>query len=989
MSEIRSVSVHLDADVAGYIAKMRLAGAETDKAFGTSTSRSIDTTNSKLANTESTLSRVDTQARRVESSMSRVGTTTRRVGDNDFSRATSKVDGFIGKLGLIPALAVAGSAALVPLAAAATGVAAAFAAPIAFVGGGVTLFALLGGAAISETNKQYKAIDALELKLSGLTKGTKDYVAVQKQLQAAQKAISPQQREFHNSLETLQSDFAKFIRGPAGQDLLAPFTQGLQVADDILPHLTPVISAVSGSLTDLLGELDKYTQTPGFDRFVHQVSAQIGPDLKTFGHIIGDIGPGIGDLLLVLGKHLSPDLMREVRQLAAGFSDWASSRGAREDVKSFIRYFHEVGPQVADTIGAVARGLGHIVEALAPLGPPVLHVVEGIADAISGIPVPVLTALAGAAAGLVVLQKTGGLKALSFGAKLLGGSSTTGGGVAGSVLGGGVQKVFVVNMPGGGLGPGGPDVVGGGGKSLLGKAGILGLGAAAIGALDAGGTKVLMGEYGKTLGGAVAASLRGVLSLPDPALESAGVHVGTSILHGITSTVSGGLPGVFHKVFGGGDEATKSIKSVGTAVESLEAQAGRASRQIELIGPHAQNASGTAVRAIGSLQDKLNRVKGAKAEQSLELFGTTAQRSFSQAGAGADQLQGHINAIHGKKVDVTVNGGQSLSVLRQISADLNALHDKTIQLTTERTTGGRSFSNAAGGTVPGQRSPYGDKVLRFLAPGEEVISNRYGQADRHRGLLKRINAGRGGAGFGMADGGTVTTTGDPAHLHPFAQAIDGATGNLHDLNKELAAETRAVAKERQQRDALVAARQQLVSTVSTNFRSDLFGVSGAPSGVWAKGASDFEDPTKILHQDIRDAREYRDDIRRLRHRGLSRAALTQVTTLEAANQLEDDSRRELRNFSRLYGIRQRASQAAGATLGDIRYSKQIAESNQHLKHLRDAVHHTNQEIKETNHRLAELHKEQQKAAQKTGDAVGNQINKAASVAVRRRRGDKP
>lgn len=374
------------------------------------------------------------------------------------------------------------------------------------------------------------------------------------------------------------------------------------------------------------------------------------------------------------------------------------------------------------------------------------------------------------------------------------------------------------------------------------------------------------------------------------------------------------------------------------------------------------------------------------------------------AGLNADQVR-HMIDVMGltpKQIKTTIallGAQQANSQISGLRSQLEGLDGRVFRSTVVVTrygtsnltaTGGHVVNtNADGGTIPGQRRPYGDRVLHLLAPGEEVISNRYGQADRHRGLLKRINAGRGGAGFGMADGGTVTTTGDPAHLHPFAQAIDGATGNLHDLNKELAAETRAVAKERQQRDALVAARQQLVSTVSTNFRSDLFGVSGAPSGVWAKGASDFEDPTKILHQDIRDAREYQEDIRRLRHRGLSKAALTQVTTLEAANQLEDDSRRELRNFSRLYGIRQRASQAAGATLGDIRYSKQIAESNQHLRHLRDAVHHTNQEIKETNHRLAELHKEQQKAAQKTGDAVAAGVNKAASVAVRRRRGDKP
>ena len=39
---------------------------------------------------------------------------------------------------------------------------------------------------------------------------------------------------------------------------------------------------------------------------------------------------------------------------------------------------------------------------------------------------------------------------------------------------------------------------------------------------------------------------------------------------------------------------------------------------------------------------------------------------------------------------------------------------------------------ADGGTVGGARAPYGDKVLTYLAPGEEVITNRNGEADRFR-----------------------------------------------------------------------------------------------------------------------------------------------------------------------------------------------------------------------------------------------------------------
>lgn len=63
--------------------------------------------------------------------------------------------------------------------------------------------------------------------------------------------------------------------------------------------------------------------------------------------------------------------------------------------------------------------------------------------------------------------------------------------------------------------------------------------------------------------------------------------------------------------------------------------------------------------------------------------------------------------------------------------------------------GGRPRRAMFGNTVPKDGGPYADRYPYLLAPGEEVISNRYGQADRHRSLLKAINANK------LADGGTA------------------------------------------------------------------------------------------------------------------------------------------------------------------------------------------------------------------------------------------
>lgn len=66
-----------------------------------------------------------------------------------------------------------------------------------------------------------------------------------------------------------------------------------------------------------------------------------------------------------------------------------------------------------------------------------------------------------------------------------------------------------------------------------------------------------------------------------------------------------------------------------------------------------------------------------------------------------------------------------------------------------------SGAGADGGTVHGRRTPYGDKELYAVAPGEEIVSNRYGQADKNRAALKAANAGAKLAVVGFADGGQV------------------------------------------------------------------------------------------------------------------------------------------------------------------------------------------------------------------------------------------
>lgn len=217
--------------------------------------------------------------------------------------------------------------------------------------------------------------------------------------------------------------------------------------------------------------------------------------------------------------------------------------------------------------------------------------------------------------------------------------------------------------------------------------------------------------------------------------------------------------------------------------------------------------------------------------------------------------------------------------VRRLNAELAKVVSKRITVTANVIRNGLNsvlggWGSADGSTVPKDGGPYDDRYLYMLAPGEEVISNRHGQADRHRPLLKAINAGL------LADGGTAgipgLMLGGTAHignpnspyspLHGLDQAflsvrelatrlqrlgageIKALSGSfdklskfeLTKLGKAMDIATKAIERQaekarefadeqREQLKALKDARREFANAVKSNFRTDIFGGSDLAS----------------------------------------------------------------------------------------------------------------------------------------------------------------
>jgi hypothetical protein len=346
-------------------------------------------------------------------------------------------------------------------------------------------------------------------------------------------------------------------------------------------------------------------------------------------------------------------------------------------------------------------------------------------------------------------------------------------------------------------------------------------------------------------------------------------------------------------------------------------------------------------------------------------FLTQARKDFVDAATklygserAAEKLADKLFGLDKIKVkpDIDVDTGPAQAGIRAIESWLNNIDDEHVKVYVERVgTMGGNEPLADGGTIPGRRTPYGDKGLYMLAPGEEVISNRRGQADRHRALLKRINAG------GLAEGGTYTSrrgqngwasTGSQTMPPGWTAMQDAAAGvgwSLKTLKKRLEEAEKALARETSQRDAVIGKMDDLRSSITSGLTSgSLFEVSEASANPWAAGATAGGVMDPFAAQAARKDRAKRmlAAIATLKEKHVTGAALQEILAegLEAAEFMASQSESALGGFVSDYAetaslINQAGTAGANAAFGpEFREAtKEWKEANRRLDRIEKAV----------------------------------------------------
>lgn len=455
------------------------------------------------------------------------------VDRSSFSRAESAAGGAAKQVSLLEGAVLGLGPALIPATAAVGGLAAALAAPVFSAGAGLGIFGVIETAALGKAVKDMKQITELRKRAAAATT-PKAAAALTKQANDLEKSLPKAELAFANAADGISNTFDRLLE-KHGSAVFGPLTEGALLVQKVLPKTGPIVEAFGHSVVGVEKDLGRWVDSEQFTHLVQFIDHEGVPAFESFVHIAGNVAQGIGSIVRASAP-LGRGVLKNLEGASRGFRDIGDSKG----FQSFLGYVRDEGPHVAHVLDDLAVAGVRIVKVLAPQGGLVLTVLDDLSKFVARAKPSQIAAIAGAVGalglatgkltplrGLVLIStaisyaykhssafhtlandagklasalnslpsgvKVSGALGLAAGALALRGGRTVGGGggvkgIASKVLGGGVQKVYVVNMPKGGL-PGVPGVPGKGKPaeeaaatlSLGSKAGIAGLVAAAVG----------------------------------------------------------------------------------------------------------------------------------------------------------------------------------------------------------------------------------------------------------------------------------------------------------------------------------------------------------------------------------------------------------------------------------------------------------------------------------------------------------------------------
>lgn len=151
---------------------------------------------------------------------------------------------------------------------------------------------------ISAAQQKYQA--ALAAEKQDPTKANADAVAkALDALRLAQDKMSPSTRSAVGGIQSLDDEYHRMVTAFA-PDALKVFNDGLHIANELLPMVTPFATTAGNVLDGLLKKAEKFFASADFRGWLKSFEAIAGPALTAIGDDLGGLGKSVGQLFTVM-----------------------------------------------------------------------------------------------------------------------------------------------------------------------------------------------------------------------------------------------------------------------------------------------------------------------------------------------------------------------------------------------------------------------------------------------------------------------------------------------------------------------------------------------------------------------------------------------------------------------------------------------------------------------------------------------------------------
>lgn len=240
-------------------------------------------------------------------------------------------------------------------------------------------------------------------------------------LQQAMAQLSPTAQKFARYIFGLQDAF--FALRKAADPVLAAIQKALEglvgkTSKDAETKLKPVfnfVHDVAVGLGGLIGRFADLLKGPEFTKFFGYIAKTAVPQMQVLYQGFQDITVGIVNLFLAFTP-MTKGVSKGFLGMTASFRKWSEGLSTNKGFQNFLAYMKKSGPQVAKLFVVIAKAVGNLIIAAAPVGTVVVDLFTRFFNIINKIPEKTLKALiAGIAAGATAL----GLIAIAAGTAAL------------------------------------------------------------------------------------------------------------------------------------------------------------------------------------------------------------------------------------------------------------------------------------------------------------------------------------------------------------------------------------------------------------------------------------------------------------------------------------------------------------------------------------------------------------------------------------------